>query len=101
MGVALLEVIENLFKKTFKQKAFSSAIHLRLCLFRYVDDTFSIYPHGSEKLLQFLGYLNLNGQIKFTSETKEEVKQAFLDFLVTKTSNGLLGHSYTHTDNDT
>lgn len=59
----------NLFMATFEQKPLSSVTHPPSCFFRY-EDTFATYPHGPQKLQEFLGHLNsLNEKIKFIIKT--------------------------------
>ena len=53
--------------------------------YRYVDDTFVIWPHGQEKLTEFLNHLNrLHNKIQFTMEKEEEGHLAFLDLDITE-----------------
>jgi hypothetical protein len=70
--------------------------------FRYVDDTFVIWPHGQEKLEDFLNHLNgLHNKIQFTME-KEEGHLPFLDIDIYRKTDGSLGHKVhrksTHTN---
>ena len=52
---------------------------------RYVDDIFSKWGHGKEKLNDFLAHLNsLSEHIKFTLEMEKENQLPFLDVLLTK-----------------
>jgi hypothetical protein len=50
MGSPLSPVIANFFMDDFEDRALKQVTHKLLCWFRYVDDTFVIWPHGSEKL---------------------------------------------------
>ena len=43
-------VISLFFMDAFKERALKQATHKPLCWFRYMDDTFVIWPHGPEKL---------------------------------------------------
>jgi hypothetical protein len=64
-----------------------------VCWFRYVDDTFVIWPHGQEKLTEFLNHLNrLHKKIQFTVEIEEEGHLPFLYFDVYRKTDGSLGH---------
>jgi hypothetical protein len=38
----------------FEKTAIEQAAHKPICWFRYVDDTFLIWPHGQEKLTEYL-----------------------------------------------
>jgi hypothetical protein len=58
-----------------------------------VDDTFVIWPHGADKLTEFLQHLNsINPNIQFTMEIEKDEKLPFLDILIYKTNDGKLGH---------
>jgi retron-type reverse transcriptase len=50
MGSPLSPVIANFFMEDFEKKAIEQATHKPVCGFRYIDDTFVIWPHGKEKL---------------------------------------------------
>jgi hypothetical protein len=54
--------------------------HTHVFWFRYVDDTFIIWPHGKEKLTEFLNYLSgLHTNMQVTME-QEEGHLPFSDF---------------------
>jgi retron-type reverse transcriptase len=79
MGSPLSPVTANFFMKYFEKKAIEQATHKPACWFRYVDDAFVIWPHGQEKLTEFLNHLSgLHNKIQFTME-KEEDHIPFLD----------------------
>ncbi|XP_046400251.1 uncharacterized protein LOC124166637 [Ischnura elegans] len=70
---------------------------------RYVDDTFIIWPHGTEELDRFLNHLNSRHQnIRFTMEKERDGKLPFLDVMVRRKGDGSLGHAVyrkaTHTN---
>lgn len=103
MGSPLSPVVANFFMEEFEQKALRTAQRKPKHWFRYVDDTFVIWPHGEEELHNFLEHLNeINSNIKLTMEMETDQKLPFLDVLVTRKSSGTLGHSVyrkpTHTD---
>jgi len=50
MGSPLSPVIANFFMEDCEKNAIEQATHKPACWFRYVDDTFVIWPHGQEKL---------------------------------------------------
>jgi hypothetical protein len=73
-----------------------------MCWFRYVDDTFIIWPHGQEKLTELLEHLNgLHNNTQFTME-KEEEHISFQDSDIYRKTDSYLGHRVyqkpTHTD---
>jgi len=69
MGLPLSPVIANFFMEEFEKKAIEQAAHKPVCWFRYVDDTFIVWPHGQEKLTEFLNHLSgLHNKIQFTME---------------------------------
>ena len=79
MGSPLSPVIANFFMEDFEKKATEQATHKSVRWFRYVDDTFVIWPPGQEKLTEFLNHLNgLHNKIQFTMETEEEGHLPFL-----------------------
>jgi hypothetical protein len=102
MGSPLSPVIANFFIEDFEMKAIEQAAHKPVCWFRYVDDTFIIWPHGQEKLGDFLNHLNgLHNKIQFTMG-KEEGRLPFLDIDIYRKMDGSLGHKVckksTHTN---
>ena len=103
MGSPLSPVIANFFMEDFEKKALEQATHKPVCWYRYVDDTFAIWPHGRERLTEFLDHLNgLHNNIKFTMETEEEGHLPFLDVDIYRKTDGSLGHKVyrkpTHTN---
>ena len=78
----------------FEQKALETARYKPKLWLRYVDDTFIIWQHGSDKLSDFLDHLNQqNPRIQFTVETETSDLLPFLDVLISKRVDGSLGHS--------
>jgi len=77
----------------FEKKAVEQATHKPVCWFRYVDDTFIIWPSGQEKLTEFLNHLNrFHNKIQFTMEIEEESHLPFLDIDICRKADGSLGH---------
>jgi hypothetical protein len=73
MGSSLSTVIANFFMEDFEKKAIEQATHKPACWFRYVDDTFVIWPHGQEKLTEFLNHLSgRHNKIKFATEKRKK-----------------------------
>jgi len=73
MGSPLSPVIANTFMENFEKKAIEHATHNPVCWFGYVDNTFDIWPHGQEKLTEFLNHRNgLHKKIQFTMEKKKK-----------------------------
>jgi hypothetical protein len=71
MGSPLSLVIASFFMEDHEKKATEQATHKPVCCFRYVDDTFFIWPQGQEKLTEFLNHLNgLHNKIQFTLEKR-------------------------------
>jgi retron-type reverse transcriptase len=69
MGSPLSPDIANFFMEDFEDKAIELATLKPTYWYRYVDDTSVIWPHGQDKLLEFLDHLNgLHENIKFTME---------------------------------
>ena len=87
MGSPLGPILANIFVGYHEAHLFSTS-SLPLVYKRYVDDTFSIFRCRND-FVTFLNHLNvLHPALKFTYETEEDGKLAFLDVLVHKnTSN--------------
>jgi hypothetical protein len=73
------------------------------CWRRYVDDVFAVWPHGQGALKDFLGHLNSrHTNITFSVELERDRELPFLDIMVIRGPEKLLGHSVflkaTHTD---
>jgi hypothetical protein len=68
--------------------------HLKpTCWYRYIDDTFVIWPHGESTLTEFLHHLNsIHHKIQFTMEKEHDGQISFLDVAVTWKTDGSLGH---------
>ena len=72
MGSPLSPVIANFFMEDFEKRAIEQVPHKPVCWLRYVDDTFVIWPHGKQKLGEFLNHLNgIHKNIQFTMEIEE------------------------------
>jgi hypothetical protein len=83
IGSPLSPVIANFYMEGFEKKAIEQAAHKPTCWFIYVDDTFVIWPHGQEKLTEFLNHLHgLHNNIQFTTEKEEEGHLPFWDTYV-------------------
>jgi hypothetical protein len=50
MGSPLSPVIANFFMEEFEERALNQATLKPTCWYRYVDDTFVIWPHGEASL---------------------------------------------------
>jgi retron-type reverse transcriptase len=92
MSSLLSPVIANIFMEALEKKAIEQATQKPACWFRYVDDTFITWPHGQEKLTEFLNHFNgLHNKIQFTME-KEEGHLPFLDIDIYRKMDSFLGH---------
>jgi hypothetical protein len=103
MGSPLSPVIANFYMEDFEKTALESTPIKPTCWFRYVDDTFVIWPHGPDQLQSFLGHLNsIHRSIQFTMETESEGRLPFLDIEIYRRPDGSLGHKVfrkpTHTN---
>jgi hypothetical protein len=58
VGSPISHVIANFFMDHFEEMALDGATHKPLSWFRYVDDTFVIWPHGPKQADEFLDHLN-------------------------------------------
>ena len=92
MGSPLSLVIANFFMEDSEKKAIEQATPKPVCWFRYVGDTFIIWPHGQEKLTEFLNHLiGLHNKVQFTMEKEEEGHLPFLDIDIYRKTDGSLG----------
>jgi hypothetical protein len=87
----------------FEETALEGAIHKPLCWFRYVDDTFDIWPRVRGKLSEFLDHLNsIHESIQFIMETEWDGHLPFLDIYIFRNPDSSLGHKVcrkpTHTN---
>ena len=101
MGSPVSAVIVNLYMETFEEQAIESAPFKPKIWKRYVDDTFTILDR--DRVDSFLQHLNSQQPtIRFTMETKNDNKIAFLDASVPREPDGRLTTSVyrkpTHTD---
>ncbi|XP_078377337.1 uncharacterized protein LOC144660252 [Oculina patagonica] len=101
MGSPVSAVVANLYMESFEEQAITSSSYKPKIWKRYVDDTFTILDRG--RVDSFLQHLN-NQQpsIRFTMETENDCKIAFLDTTVSREPDGRLTTSVyrkpTHTD---
>ncbi|XP_046383788.1 uncharacterized protein LOC124154233 [Ischnura elegans] len=103
MGSPLSPVVANLFMERFEAEAINTYGKKPKIWLRYVDDTFIIWPHGTEGLDRFLNHLNSRHQnIRFTMEKERDGKLPFLDVMVRRKGDGSLRHAIyrktTHTN---
>jgi hypothetical protein len=64
------------------------------CWFRYVDEVFVIWPHGTENLERFRDHLNvLHRNIQFTMEMDRDGHLHFLDINIYRRPDGSMDHN--------
>lgn len=103
MGSPISPIIAKIFMEHFEKEVLHTMAQKPKVWFRYVDDTFVIWPHGKQALTDFLNFLNnRHPNIRFTMEIKNDRCLPFLDVLVIRNEDGSLGHRVyrkpTHTD---
>ncbi|BFZ01449.1 hypothetical protein BsWGS_04488 [Bradybaena similaris] len=101
-GSPLSPILCNIFLAKLEEEAITTA-SFRLDLWlRYVDDTFILWNHGTEKLKEFLSHINnQNPAIQFTMEVEKQGSLPFLDIKVELDNNNLrftVHRKETHTD---
>ncbi|KAJ8919254.1 hypothetical protein NQ315_003837, partial [Exocentrus adspersus] len=85
MGSSLSPIKSNIFMEYFGETYVKNYTNKPKIWWRYVDDVFSVWPHGQDSLTQFLNFLNnIEPTIKFTLELEENNKLPFLDVMVSK-----------------
>ncbi|KAJ8911015.1 hypothetical protein NQ315_003577 [Exocentrus adspersus] len=85
MGSSLSPIMSNIFMEHFEETYVKIYINKPKIWWRYVDDVFSIWPHGQDNLTDFLNFLNnIEPTIKFTLELEENNKLPFLDVMISK-----------------
>jgi hypothetical protein len=103
MGFPLAPVIANYYMEHLEQQAISTASRKPTYWYRYVEDTFVVWPHGEQELHDFLDHLNnIHPNIKSMMEVEQNQSLPFLDVLISRRPDGSLGHTVyrkpTHTD---
>ena len=103
MGSPLSPIVMNIYMERFEKITSQSARLGPKHWFRYVDDTFEVWPHGKATLNPFLDHLNsIYDYIQFTTEEENNNNQiAFLDISMTRENNRLSSTVFrkkTHTD---
>ena len=89
MGSPVSTVIANLYMEIFEEQAIETASCMPKIWKRYVDDTFTILDQ--DKVDNFLQHLNSQQpSIRFTMETKNNSKIAFLDLSLCREPDGCL-----------
>ena len=89
MGTKMTPAHANLFMGDLEQKILAQSPLKPLVWWRYIDDVFMIWPHGEEKLNEFVNLLNSSHEtIKFTHEVSPS-KINFLDATVLLHNNSI------------
>ena len=78
----------NLFMDDLEQKILSQSPLKPLVWWRYIDDVFMIWPHGEEKLSEFVNLNSSHETIKFTHDVSPS-KINFLDVTVLLHNNSI------------
>ncbi|XP_018577260.1 uncharacterized protein LOC108915650 [Anoplophora glabripennis] len=80
MGSPLSPVMAHIYMEAFEKKALESTTLKPK--YRYVDDTFIIWPHGHNTVVDFLDHFNgIRPDIQFTKEVEKNAALPFLDVL--------------------
>lgn len=66
MDSPLSPIIANLYMESFERKALTSAPLTPTLWLRYVDNTFALWPHGQEQLVEF--HNQLDSTPKYSSQ---------------------------------
>jgi hypothetical protein len=96
MGSSLSPIVSNTFMVRFEKLALDSVQFLPPLWLRYVDFIFVVWPHGPERLQDFLNHLNsLRPSILFTIEIESQSAIRFLDVLAIRKRTALATKVYT------
>jgi hypothetical protein len=83
MGSSLARIVSNYYMERSEKLPLDSAQHKPSLWLRYVEDIFVFWPHGPERLQNFLNHFNsLRPLIRFIIETESDSAIPFLDVLV-------------------
>ena len=94
MGWLLSPVLANIYMEYFEEMALGSTSLKPFMWFRYVDDTFILWPH-QEDVQILLDHVNsIRPSIQFTMEKEQDNKLPFLNVLVTRTEQGFRSSVY-------
>ena len=86
-------IIDQLYLKNISAVIVNDGMTQQIALGRYVDDTFAIWSHGEEKLEEFLNHINtIHQNIQLTMEKEIEGQLPFLDVMVIRKTDLILGH---------
>ena len=90
IGTKMAPAYANIFMSIFEHLLLSGSPYKPELWLRFIDDIFSIWTHGEEKLKDFITYINsVNPNIQFTCEYSN-VSVNFLDVLVSVDKNVIL-----------
>ncbi|GJQ76059.1 hypothetical protein Trydic_g18110 [Trypoxylus dichotomus] len=103
MGSPVAPVIGNFYMEFLESRVLDTAAQKPLYWYRYVDNTFVVWPHGAYALSEFLQHLNsIHPRTQFTMQLEKDGQLPFLDVLVNRNRDGTMGHMVyrkpTHTD---
>jgi hypothetical protein len=83
MVIPLSPVISNFFIEHYEKLALDLARHKPSLWLRYIDDMIVVWPHGPDRLQNFLSHRNcLSYSIQFTVEIEPHSVIYFLAILV-------------------
>jgi hypothetical protein len=99
MGLPLAPVIGSFYVGFFELQAISLAAKKPAHWYRHMDNTFVLWTYGKEELQEFLQHLSgIHPNIKFTVEVKKCNALSFLDIVVRRRPDGLLGYTPDYVD---
>jgi hypothetical protein len=92
-GSPLSPVMAKFYMEDYGKTALQPLPQKPRCWFRYVYDTFVVWPHGPDKPKDFLHRLNsIHQDMQFTIETESEGHLPFLDMDIYREPDSSLGH---------
>ena len=90
MGSALSPILSDIYMEEFENDVINTAKTKPTIWYRYVDDTYVIWPENEQKVEDFLDFINSKcPSIKFTMEKEKNGSLPFLDVKITRKEKNL------------
>ena len=94
MGSPLSPVLAKIYMEYFEEIVLRSTSLKPSMLFRYVDDTFILWPHQEDVQILLDNENSIRPSIQFSMKKEQDKKLPILDVLVTRTEQGFQSSVY-------